>query len=95
MAILQIYSKRDSQAIAAIDFYISDYYKDMRLVESNALRPSQETGARLGLQGEYFTATPRTDHGVNFVDSLDEHGPGLAAARRWQIARIILARWLC
>ncbi len=41
----------------------------------------------------HFAAALRTDHGVNLVDSLDEHGPSLAAASRWQDTCIILAKW--
>ena len=48
-------------------------------------------------EGDYFhfAAALRTDHGVSLVDSLDEHGPGLTTACRWQVASITLAGWFC
>ena len=82
--ILQIYSKRSGRDHAEIDFYIDDFYKNMRLIESSCLRPPAATGENEGLQGEYFnnTTTPsgkpamtRIDKDINFNWS-DRHTLG-------------------
>ena len=84
-AILQIYSRKSGRLQADLDFYLADYYKDMRLVESSFLKPPAETNAREGLKAEYFANTTlsgkpvleRIDKEINF-EWKDEVAPGSA-----------------
>ena len=84
-AILQIYSRKSGRLQADLDFYLADYYKDMRLVESSFLKPPAETNATEGLKGEYFANTTlsgepvleRIDKEINF-EWKNEVAPGSA-----------------
>ncbi|MEO2045821.1 MAG: CehA/McbA family metallohydrolase [Pirellulales bacterium] len=69
-AILQLYSKKSGRAQADLDFYIDDYYKDMRPIESSYLRPPKETGESEGLKGEYFGST--TPSGKPILERIDK-----------------------
>jgi hypothetical protein len=82
-AVLQIYSKSTGRASAEIDFYIHDYYRDMRPIAPSYLRPPKGMDERKGLKGEYFsTTTPtvspileRMDKNIDF-DWSDGHSVG-------------------
>ena len=93
--ILQIYCKKAGRLTVDLDFYIGDYYKNMRLVESSFLRPAADLSESNGLRGEYFNADApsgspvleRIDKTISF-DWGHEETPGQAIdqqrfAARW------------
>jgi hypothetical protein len=63
-AILQLYTKRSGSLQADIDFFIGDYYKNMRPIESSFLRTANMVNGITGLKGEYFDNTAFTGEPV-------------------------------
>jgi hypothetical protein len=69
-AILQIYSKRSGLLPADLDFFIGDYYRNLRLLDSSHLRPPGKADGRTGLMGEYFNNT--TFDGAPILTRMDK-----------------------
>jgi len=67
--ILQVYSKRAGRLTIDLDFYIGDYYKNMKLVASSFLQHSTADGAGTGLRGQYFNGN--TPSGVPVLEQID------------------------
>ena len=92
--ILQVYSKRAGRLIADLDFYIGDYYQNMRALESSYLGCSVDGVDQVGLRGVYFngdkpSGTPvlhRVDRTIDF-DWGQDTTPGLAVDRARFAAR--------
>ena len=53
-AILQIHSKKSGHLTADIDFYLGDYYRNMKVIDSEFLGTSDQQNKVNGLKGEYF-----------------------------------------
>ena len=74
-----LWMDRNIVAICAIFLYYScNHFPRARGEESPAVAKVRPFLAAKTLF--HFATALRTDHGINFIHSLDQHGPGLAAA---------------